>query len=500
MDHFNREDPFWMKRKGTTPWTEIRAGTVTFLTMAYIMPVNAFLMSAAMGEENRKDLVIATGAVSCIASVMGGLLSNFPFGLAPGMGLNAYFAFNLVLGEGMPWQEALTAVFFSGIFFVVLTLVGLRTFMLRFVPPGVQHGLGAGIGLFLAFIGVQIDQGMGFIKGDPVTLVALNTPLSVSGNYDASKMWISVLVLTVTVLLMAMNVRGAPLLGIVFGTLIGWSECWARGNEESIFLYPFGACSGAASSGNATNADCYCYAPRAVVQGPVIEATAGAFSFINLNTQQFWIAVRTLCYNDVISCAGTIIAVTEKAKIRDKKGNMPKGNTNMAFLADALGTVVGSCLGTSTVTSYVESAAGVVDGGRTGLTAIVVGVWFAISIFFAPLFSEIPYMASSPIIAVVGAMMCTSIQNFNWGDVEESIPAFATLIMIPLTYNIAYGIIAGVCLWLFIQVGLVPFRFFKKVDPFIKFKLLFSDEVSHDVMCSASCANFISATLAVKEK
>mmetsp|Transcript_32531 Transcript_32531/g.70213 ORF Transcript_32531/g.70213 Transcript_32531/m.70213 type:complete len:597 (-) Transcript_32531:134-1924(-) len=501
--HLNFKDPFLMKEKNSRWWREVRAGTVTFLTMAYILPVNANLLGIAIPY--KKDLVIATAAAGCIGSLLMGILSNFPFGLAPGMGLNAYFVYNVVLGEGLPWQEALTAVLFSGFLFLILTLLGLRTFILKFVPPGVQLALGAGIGLFLAFIGLQVDQGMGLIKGDPVTLVTLNQPLSVSGNYDASKMWVSVLVLVTTVALMAMNVRGAQIIGILFGTLIGWSECFARGQDDSIFLYPFDTCSPqqlAADLSNATatadgtgsgfdNSPCYCYAPQQVAVLPEIKNTAGAFTFGALNNKVFWIAVVTFFYNDLISCAGTMIAVTGKAKIRDEKGNLPVGNTNMGYLADSIGTIIGACLGTSTVTSYVESAAGVVDGGRTGLVGITVGVLFGLSTFFAPLISQIPYMASSPILAVVGALMCTSIQDFNWSDVEESVPAFACLIMIPLTYNIAFGIISGVGLWVIIQLILVPYRLARKEDPFVKFKMLFEEELSHDKMCAASCGTFL---------
>jgi len=480
FDHLNLRDPFLMRKKGTNWYTEIRAGMVTFLTMSYIIPVNAIIMSEAMGADKLNDLVIATAAVSCLASILMGVLSNFPFGLAPGMGLNAYFAYNVVLTDGIPWQEALTSVFIAGWMFVVLSVLGLRTIMLKFIPPGIQLAMGAGIGIFLTFIGLQGGQGMGLIKGDPATLVVLNEPLTVSGNYDASKMWISVLVLVVTVLLMCIKVPGAPFLGILLGTLIAWIECWVRGDEDSIFLYPFGACPGQ---------DCYCYAPERVAEASHIKSTAGALEFKGINTSAFWIATLTFWYNDLIGCAGTLISCARKAKYLDENGEIPKGNANMAFLADAIGTVIGSCLGTSTVTSYIESASGIVDGGRTGLTAITVGVCFGLAIPFAPLFQEIPPLASAPILAVVGALMLTSVEDFDWGDPEEALPAFITLILIPLTFNIAYGIIGGAVFWLIIQVGLIPWRMIKKQDPFIKFKVLFSEGNSHQKMCSYSVAN-----------
>jgi len=486
FDHLNIEDPFLMKKKGTNWYTEIRAGVVTFLTMSYIIPVNAIIMSEAMGPENINDLVIATAAVSCIASILMGVLSNFPFGLAPGMGLNAYFAYNVVLTDQIPWQEALTSVFFAGWMFVILSLLGLRTIMLKFIPPGIQLAMGAGIGIFLTFVGLQESQGMGIIKAEPVTLVVLNEPLSLTGNYDAHKMWISVLVLIVTVLLMSMKTPGAPFIGILLGTLIAWIECWARGDEDSVFLYPFSSCGSAAA---VSAGDCYCYAPEKVAEASNIQRTAGALEFSGINTSAFWIATLTFWYNDLIGCAGTLISCARKANYLDENGDIPKGNANMAFLADALGTVIGSCLGTSTVTSYIESASGIVDGGRTGLTAITVGFCFALAIPFAPLFKEIPPLASAPILSVVGALMFTSVEDFNWGDAEEAIPAFITLILIPLTFNIAYGIIAGAVFWLMIQVGLIPWRMIKKQDPFIKFKVLFSEGNSHKRMCSYSVAN-----------
>ena len=296
--HLNRADPFFVKRSGVTWWTEIRAGTVTFLTMSFILPVNALIMSIAIGEESRGDLVVATAVVSAVSSALMGLLANYPFGLAPGMGMNAYFVFTVVLQKQVEWQDALTAVFFSGWLFLITTILGLRRFVLSCIPRGVQLALSAGIGLFLAFIGAQPGGGMGIIVGDPVTLVRLNEPLSVSGNYDAAKMWVSALVLTATVSLMAMGVKGAPLLGIALGTLIAWAECWARGPEKSVMDYPFGECADVSQTGlNGT--ECFCYAPERVAAIPKIN-TAGAFAFDFIQKKEFWVAVITFYFNDMI--------------------------------------------------------------------------------------------------------------------------------------------------------------------------------------------------------
>jgi len=469
FSHLNFKDPFNMKKRGTNWWTELRAGTVTFLTMAYILPVNSNLLGIAIPHKN--DVVIATAAAGCVGSVLMGLMANFPFGLAPGMGANAYFTFTVVLTYGMPWQQALTAVFFSGIFFLILSLLGLRTLFVKIMPRGVQRAVGAGIGIFLTFIGLQGSQGMGLVVDNPATLVMLNTPLTVEGNYDANKMWLSVAVLSLTVCMLVMKVPGAPLVGIVFGTLVAWSECWAT-KDDSTFNYPIGACTYNMNATAMADAGCYCYAPSRVASTAYIENTAGVFQWSALKDGGFWIAAFTFLYTDILDSTGTFYAVAKRAGYVDKNGNLPKGNANMAYAADAIATIIGSSLGTSTVTTYIESSAGVVDGGKTGLTAVTVGIWFALAIPFAPLLSEIPPLASGPILALVGGMMLQNINGMDWSDLEEALPAFAVLVMIPFTYNIAYGIISGIGLWLIVQFLLIPYRLIKKEDPFVHFKAL----------------------------
>ena len=347
--------------------------------------------------------------------------------------------------------------------------------MLSCIPRGVQLALSAGIGLFLAFIGSQPGGGMGIIVGDPVTLVRLNEPLTVEGNYDASKMWLSVVVLILTATMLALKVPGAPLVGIVFGTLVAWSECWAR-KDDSAFNYPIGACNPMQNATELADAGCFCYAPDKFAETANIKNTANVFNWGAVKDPGFWVSVFTLLYTDILDSTGTFYAVAKRAGFTDSKGNLPKGNANMAFAADAIATIIGSCLGTSTVTTYAESASGVVDGGRTGLTAITVGLWFAIAIPFAPLLSEIPPLASGPILCIVGALMQKHITEIEWGDVEEALPAFATLVLIPYTYNIAYGIIGGTFFWIIMQILLMPVRLVKKEDPLIKFKILFGIE------------------------
>ena len=383
-------------------------------------------------------------------------------------------------------------MFFSGLLFVVATVLGLRTLLIRILPPAIQRALGAGIGLFIALIGSQTDQGIGLIRGDPITLVALNTPLTVAGNYDAGKMWAAVAVLMATLAMMAARVPGAPLVGIVIGTSAAWGECWARGDQSSALLYPFGSCGPETGGGGAGGAgggvECFCYAPSRVAELGTCAETAGALRFDGVNTTAFWLATLTFFYNDLIGCGGTLLSVARKAGFVDENGNVPSGNLNMGFLADALSTIVGSVLGTSTVTSYIESAAGVIDGGRTGATALTVAVWFALSIPFAPLLSEVPPLASAPILVIVGGLMLTNVHGLDWGDVEEGLPAFLALLVIPLTYNIAYGIIAAGATWLCLQALLVPVRWFQGVDPFVKFKMLFRETTNNDAMVAASVA------------
>jgi len=471
--HLSLSDPFHLKKRESNWYTELRAGTVTFLTMAYILPVNANLLGIVIPYKD--DILVATAAAACIGCLLMGILSNFPFGLAPGMGVNAYFTFTIVLQYGIPWQDALTAVFFSGLFFLILSLVGLRTFIVKILPRGVQIAVGSGIGLFLCFIGLQGSQGMALVVANPATLVQLNTPLTVEGNYDASKMWLSVVVLILTATMLALKVPGAPLVGIVFGTIVAWSECWAR-KDDSAFNYPVGACNPMQNATELADAGCFCYAPDKFAETANIKNTANVFNWGAVKDPGFWVSVFTLLYTDILDSTGTFYAVAKRAGFTDSKGNLPKGNANMAFAADAIATIIGSCLGTSTVTTYAESASGVVDGGRTGLTAITVGLWFAIAIPFAPLLSEIPPLASGPILCIVGALMQKHINEIEWGDVEEALPAFATLVLIPYTYNIAYGIIGGTFFWIIMQILLMPVRLIKKEDPLIKFKILFGIE------------------------
>mmetsp|Transcript_79774 Transcript_79774/g.258439 ORF Transcript_79774/g.258439 Transcript_79774/m.258439 type:complete len:468 (+) Transcript_79774:220-1623(+) len=437
--------------------------------MAYILPVNSGMLSIAI-PGLKEELVCATALSACVGCVLMGVLSNYPFMLAPGMGTNAFFTFSIVLGRGLPWQAALAAVFVAACIFILLSVTGLRTLMVRLFPAGIKDSIGAGVGLFLAFIAFQSAEGMGISIGNPATLVALN-PLG-ADEYDAAKIWLSLAVLMVTAALFAMKMPGAPLIGIIFGTAVCWIEGAARGEAGSVFGYPFG------SNGDRSVFGFHIYVPQGVVAAPSIAGLAGALwegfgaASDPATAGDFWAAVATFCYTDLLDSSGTFLAVAKVAGLTDSRGNLPLARQNMAFLADALASLFGGMLGVSTVTTYVESSAGVADGAKTGLAAIVTGICFALAIFFAPLVSAIPPLASGPILCLLGGLMFGSVRGIDWDDLEESLPAFLAMITMPFTFSIGYGIIVGLFAWVIIQLLLVPHRLIQKVHPFVRFRAL----------------------------
>ena len=468
FSHINLHDPFNMKQIGTTWYREIRGGTVTFLTMAYILPVATGMLGTVIPYKS--DITIAVAAAGAIGSTLMGLLSNFPFGLAPGMTPNAYFTYTVVLTQGIPWDVALTAVFCSGCLFTITSVLGLRGLLMRIVPRGVSMALGVAVGVFLCFIGFR---DMGWVVTNPSTLVALNFPLTIDTNYDAAKMWLSAGVIVITSVLFVLKVPGAPLFGIIFGTLVAWIECWAT-KDDSYFQYPLGSCGPTFNATEQADAGCSCRVPPRVAQLATIQNTIAVFKWDMVNSAEFWITVITFFYTDVLDSSGTFYAVCKRAGYVGKDGLLPHARTNMAFLADAIASVIGACLGTSTVSTFVESCAGVVDGGRTGLVSVTIGIWFALAIPFAPIISNIPDLATAPILPIVGALMMQNIMDFDWNDLEEAFPAFAVITLVPLTFNIANGIIGGVMLWLIIQFLIAPIRILRREDPLIKFKMIAS--------------------------
>ena len=388
---------FKLKERKTDVKTEVLAGITTFLTMAYILAVNPGILSDT-GMDFSK-VFAATAIASAIATLVMALLANLPFALAPGMGLNAFMAYTVVLGMGHSWQFALTAVFVEGIIFLILTAVNIREAIVNSIPANLKRAIGVGIGLFIAFIGMQ---NAGIIIGGP-TLVGLNP------GWFTGSAGVAMIGLIITGILLAFKVKGALLIGILATTIIG---------------IPFGITKYAGGS----------YLPPAPYFFP--------FEFSNILSVDFVVIVFTFLFVDMFDTVGTLIGCATKADMIQEDGSIP--NCKEALFADAVGTTVGAVLGTSTVTTFVESSSGVVEGGRTGLTALTVAILFALSLFFAPLFASIPSAATSPALIIVGVMMMTPVKDIEWDDMTEAIPSFLTIIFMVVAYSIADGIMFGI--------------------------------------------------------
>lgn len=385
----------------TTIRTEILAGITTFLTMSYILAVNPDIFSAIKDNPMPAGAVFtATALAAIIGCVAMAFIGKLPFGLAPGMGLNAFFVFTVCNAMGYSWQFALTAVFIEGIIFIILTVTNLRTAIVNAIPANLRYAIGCGIGLFIAFVGLQKG---GVIVDDGATLVNL-------GNITSGAALLTIIGLFITGFLYAKNVRGALLLGILVTTLIG---------------IPMGVTDF-----------------KGVVSTPEsIAPIFCQFEWSSIFTLDMLVVVFTFLFIDIFDTIGTLIGVCTKANLIDKDGNIYR--ITPAFMADAIATTAGAMLGTSTTTTYVESAAGVDQGGRSGLTAFAVACCFAVTLFFSPLFLSIPSSATAPVLILVGLMMIEPIKKIPFNEFTESIPAFICIIMMPLTYSISHGILLG---------------------------------------------------------
>lgn len=385
----------------TTIRTEILAGITTFLTMSYILAVNPDIFSAIKDNPMPAGAVFtATALAAIIGCVAMAFIGKLPFGLAPGMGLNAFFVFTVCNAMGYSWQFALTAVFIEGIIFIILTVTNLRTAIVNAIPANLRYAIGCGIGLFIAFVGLQKG---GVIVDDGATLVNL-------GNITSGAALLTIIGLFITGFLYAKNVRGALLLGILITTLIG---------------IPMGVTDF-----------------KGVVSTPEsIAPIFCQFEWSSIFTLDMLVVVFTFLFIDIFDTIGTLIGVCTKANLIDKDGNIYR--ITPAFMADAIATTAGAMLGTSTTTTYVESAAGVDQGGRSGLTAFAVACCFAVTLFFSPLFLSIPSSATAPVLILVGLMMIEPIKKIPFDEFTESIPAFICIIMMPLTYSISHGILLG---------------------------------------------------------
>ena len=410
---------FGFDPKKATVRTEVLAGITTFLTMSYILAVNPSMFSLLDGMP-AGAVFTATALAAIIGTFAMAFWGKLPFGLAPGMGLNAFFVFSVCMGMGYTWQFALTAVFIEGILFILMTITNIREAIVNAIPQNLRYAIGAGIGLFIAFIGLQ---NAGIIVNNDSTLVAL-------GEITKGSALLAIIGLVITGVLYAKNVRGAMLIGILATTLIG---------------IPMGI----------TEFKGIVSAPESVA--PIF----WQFEWDNVFSLDMLVVVFTFLFIDMFDTMGTLIGVCTKADMVDKKtGRIPR--LKEAFMADAIATTAGAILGTSTTTTYVESASGVAQGGRSGLTAFVIGCCFIITLFFSPLFLSIPAAATAPVLILVGLLMIEPITKIDLADFSESIPAFACIIMMPLAYSISDGILTGMILYVVINMVCGNF---KKITP-----------------------------------
>lgn len=404
MDKF-----FKLTEKGTNVKTEILAGITTFLTMAYILAVNPGILGATGMDAGA--VFTATALASLIATLVMALVANLPFALAPGMGLNAFFAFTVVLGMGKSWQFALTAVFLEGIIFILLTLFNVREAIINSIPINLKKAISVGIGLFIAFIGLQ-DASV--IVDNPATLVGLN-------SYSSAPLLVALIGLAVIAILHAFKVKGSLLIGILAATIVG---------------IPLGV----------TNLEGFKLFSAPASLSPILFK----FEWNNIFSFDMFVVLFTFLMVDMFDTVGTLVGVSTKAGMLTEDGKVPRAK--QALFADAIGTTVGACLGTSTVTTYVESAAGVEEGGRTGLTSLTTAILFLLAIFLSPLFLVIPGAATAPALIMVGLFMMSPIKEVELSDVTEALPAFLTIIMMPLTYSISEGISFGILSYILLKV------------------------------------------------
>ncbi|OJD40719.1 mfs agza xanthine uracil permease [Diplodia corticola] len=460
------------ERKNSYFFTEIRAGLATFFAMAYIISVNSTIISETGGtcvcpaesmadlcetndeymlcvQEVKRDLVTATAAISALCSFCMGLFANMPIALAPGMGLNAYFAYTVVgyHGSGLvPYKVALTAVFVEGFVFVGLTIFGLRQWLARAIPASIKLATGVGIGLYLTLIGLTYSAGIGAVVG------ATSTPLELAGCESQFQdpdtglcpssekmrnpaMWIGIFLSGfMTVILMMYRVKGAIIIGILLVSIISWPR------PTPVTYFPYTA------TGNSS----FDFFKKVVTFHPIKRVLDVQEWDISQYGGQFGLAFITFLYVDILDCTGTMYSMARFCGAIDERTQDFEGSA-IAYLIDAFGVSIGALFGTSPVTAYIESGAGISEGGATGLTAMVTGLCFFISIFFAPIFASIPPWATGCTLIIVGSLMAKAAKDINWGYLGDAVPAFLTIAIMPFTYSIADGLIAGICSYILIN-------------------------------------------------
>ena len=419
---------FKLSENGTDVRTEIVAGITTFMTMAYILAVNPNVLSATGMDHGA--VFTATALASLIGTLLMALLANYPFALAPGMGLNAYFAYTVVLGMGYTWQEALTAVFVEGIVFIVLSLTNVREQIFNAIPMNLKSAVSVGIGLFIAFIGLQNAH----IVIGGATLVELfsldgynsSTGLEATASDVGITVLLAIIGVVITGILVIKNVKGNILWGILITWLLG-IICQFTG------LY-------------VPNPDVSCYSLLPDFSNglsiPSLAPIFGKLQFDGIFTLDFAVVVFAFLFVDMFDTIGTLIGVSSKANMLDEEGKLPQ--IKGALLADAIATTAGAVLGTSTTTTFVESASGVTEGGRTGLTAVTTAILFGLSLFLSPIFLAIPSFATAPALIIVGFYMLTNVVNIDFNDIAEAIPCYICILAMPFFYSISEGISMGV--------------------------------------------------------
>ena len=408
---------FGITAEGSTIPRELRAGFTTFLTMSYILFVNPQVLSGAIDVPNSfVQLLMVTAIAAAFGSIVMGVIARYPFAQAPGMGLNAFFSFTVVQGMGVPWQTALGAVFISGVLFVVLSVIGARKAIVMAIPMSLKLAITAGIGTFLAFLGLRTA---GIVVPNEATMVTL-------GSLGSPTAWVAIVGLLITAVLLQLKVKGAILWGILGSSVIAivsGAQVFAGGADGGLQAFPgFG---------------------DGVVAAPIWPSDlVGALDIAGALGLGVLSVVFTFFFVDFFDATGTLTGLAQRAGYLDEKGDMPRAKTT--FSMDGLAAMFGAFMGTSTTTAYVESASGIEDGGRTGLTSATTGVLFALSMFLWPLAGAIPGAATAPALILVGAMMMDGIRHIEWDKVSEGVPSFLAIIAMPLTFSIANGVSLGV--------------------------------------------------------
>lgn len=427
---------FHLHENGTTVKTEFLAGITTFMTMAYILAVNPIILSATGMDKGA--ILTATALASCLGTVLMALFANYPFALAPGMGLNAFFAYTVVLQMGYSWETALSAVFVEGIIFIVLSLTNIREALFNAIPMTLKKAVSAGIGLFIALIGLFNAQVVVANTATKISLFSFKESLR-SGNFHTVGITVvlSLLGVLFTAILMQRKVRGNILWGILFTWILGviceLTGLYVPDPAQHMFSVIPNFSAGAAA-----------FTPSSMA--PIF----GKIDFTNMLTLDFFVVMFAFLFVDIFDTLGTLIGVSSKADMLDADGKLPR--IKGALMADAVATTAGAVMGTSTVTTFVESATGVSEGGKTGLTAVFVALFFLLSLFLSPVFLAIPAFATAPALIIVGFLMLGAITGIEFNDLTESLPAYLTIIAMPFCYSVSEGISFGVISYVLINL------------------------------------------------